>query len=97
MNELSKAAAEIVAGRIGEPFQSSIREVNEVGKALVKAAQDRAKGELANAHLAGLVTFSGDAIMSVSLDGRILTWNSAAQNALRLSGRTRRSAANNPT
>ncbi|MFY9626338.1 MAG: PAS domain S-box protein [Rhodoplanes sp.] len=79
MNELSKAAAEIVAGRIGEPSQSSIREVNEVGKALVKAAQDRAKGELANAHLAGLVTFSGDAIMSVSLDGRILSWNSAAE------------------
>lgn len=79
MNELSKAAAEIVAGRTSEPLQSSIREVNEVGKALVKAAQDRAKGELANAHLAGLVTFSGDAIMSVSLDGRILSWNSAAE------------------
>ena len=78
MNELSKAAAEIVAGRISDPFHSSIREVNDVGKALVQAAQDRAKGELANAHLAGLVTFSGDAIMSVSLDGRILSWNSAA-------------------
>jgi len=79
MNELSKAAAEIVAGRTSEPFPSSIWEVNEVGKALVKAAHDRAKGELANAHLAGLVTFSGDAIMSVSLDGRILSWNSAAE------------------
>ncbi len=79
MNELSKAAAEIVAGRTSEPLHSSIREVNEVGNALAKAAQDRAKGELANAHLAALVTFSGDAIMSVSLDGRILTWNSAAQ------------------
>jgi PAS domain S-box-containing protein len=79
MNGLSRAAAEIVAGRTSEPLQSSIREVNEVGNALAKAAQDRAKGELANAHLAALVTFSGDAIMSVSLDGRILSWNSAAQ------------------
>ncbi len=79
MKGLSRAAAEIVAGRTSEPLHSSIREVNEVGRALAQAAQDRAKGELANAHLAALVIFSGDAIMSVSLDGTILSWNAAAE------------------
>jgi PAS domain S-box-containing protein len=76
---LSRAAAEIGAGRTVEPLQSSIEEVNEVGSALAQAAQDRARSEIANAHLAALVTSSGDAIMSVSLDGTILTWNSAAE------------------
>lgn len=80
MRQLSKAAAQIVAGGAGEPVKSSIREVNEVGRALAQAARDRAKGEVANAHLAALVASSGDAITSFSLDGEILTWNAAAES-----------------
>ena len=76
---LSRAAAEIGAGRTVEPSRSSIEEVREVSAALAQASQDRARGEIANAHLAALVTYSGDAIMSVSLDGAILSWNSAAE------------------
>jgi PAS domain S-box-containing protein len=80
MKGLAQAAVEIGAGRVSEPRQSSIREVNEVGKALAQAARDRAKGEFANAHLAAVVTSSGDAIMSVSLAGEILSWNAAAES-----------------
>jgi len=79
IKSLSRAAAEIGAGRTVEPSQSSIEEVREVSAALAQASQDRARSEIANAHLAALVTYSGDAIMSVSLDGAILSWNSAAE------------------
>lgn len=79
IKSLSRAAAEIGAGRTVEPSHSSIDEVREVSAALAQASQDRARGEIANAHLAALVTYSGDAIMSVSLDGAILSWNSAAE------------------
>lgn len=79
IKSLSRAAAEIGAGRTVEHSHSSISEVKEVGAALAQASQDRARSELTNAHLAALVTYSGDAIMSVSLDGAILSWNSAAE------------------
>lgn len=79
IKSLSRAAAEIGAGRTVEPSRSSIAEVGAVSAALAQASQDRARSEIANAHLAALVTYSGDAIMSVSLDGAILSWNSAAE------------------
>ncbi|MEZ5787206.1 MAG: PAS domain S-box protein [Xanthobacteraceae bacterium] len=79
IKSLSRAAAEIGTGRTVEPSGSSIAEVREVSAALAQASQDRARSEIANAHLAALVTYSGDAIMSVSLDGYILSWNSAAE------------------
>lgn len=79
IKSLSRAAAEIGEGRTVEPSRSSIAEVREVSAALAKASQDRARSEIANAHLAALVIYSGDAIMSVSLDGAILSWNSAAE------------------
>ncbi|MDC7785399.1 HWE histidine kinase domain-containing protein [Rhodoplanes sp. TEM] len=77
--ELSRAAAVIGAGGVIDTVETGIREVNEVGQALAQASHDRAKGEIANAHLAALVSSSGDAIMSVSLDGEILSWNAAAE------------------
>lgn len=77
--ELSRAAAVIGAGGVIDTVETGIREVNEVGQALAQASHDRAKGEIANAHLAALVSSSGDAIMSVSLDGEILSWNTAAE------------------
>lgn len=77
--DLSRAAAVIGAGGVIDRVDTGIREVNEVGQALAQASHDRAKGEIANAHLAALVSSSGDAIMSVSLDGEILSWNAAAE------------------
>jgi PAS domain S-box-containing protein len=79
MKELSRAAAVIGAGGVIDTVETGIREVNEVGQALAQASHDRARGEIANAHLAALVSSSGDAIMSVSLDGEILSWNAAAE------------------
>ncbi|WP_146604598.1 HWE histidine kinase domain-containing protein, partial [Rhodoplanes roseus] len=77
--DLSRAAAVIGAGGVIDEVETGIREINEVGQALAQASHDRAKGEIANAHLAALVSSSGDAIMSVSLDGEILSWNVAAE------------------
>ncbi|WP_052026799.1 HWE histidine kinase domain-containing protein [Rhodovulum sp. PH10] len=79
MRGLADAARAIGRGAVIERVRSSIREVAEVGQALAQASHDRAKGEIANAHLAALVSSSGDAIMSVSLDGEILSWNKAAE------------------
>jgi PAS domain S-box-containing protein len=47
--------------------------------AMVLDRTERKSAEMANAHLAALVASSGDAIMSVALDGTILTWNRAAE------------------
>lgn len=77
--ELSRAARVIGAGGVIDAVDTGIREINEVGRALAEASNDRARGEIANAHLAALVSSSGDAIMSVSLDGEILSWNAAAE------------------
>ncbi|HUI97611.1 MAG TPA: PAS domain S-box protein [Xanthobacteraceae bacterium] len=46
---------------------------------LVLDIDERKQAEMANAHLAAVVTSSADAIESVSLDGTILTWNQAAE------------------
>ncbi|MFL9826268.1 HWE histidine kinase domain-containing protein [Rhodoplanes sp. SY1] len=77
--ELSRAARVIGAGGVIDAVDTGIREINEVGRALAEASNDRARGEIANAHLAAIVSSSGDAIMSVSLDGEILSWNAAAE------------------
>lgn len=79
MTDLTRAAGAIGRGEDIEATESSIHEVNEVGMALAQACRDRRQGELANAHLAALVTSSGDAIMSIALDGTIETWNAAAE------------------
>jgi PAS domain S-box-containing protein len=79
MKDLEKAVASIGAGELIKPVSTGIREVDDLGRALTKAAHDRHRGEIANAFLAALVGSSGDAIISASLDGKILTWNAAAE------------------
>jgi PAS domain S-box-containing protein len=46
---------------------------------LVLDIDARKQAEIANAHLAAVVTSSADAIESLSLDGVVLTWNKAAE------------------
>jgi two-component system CheB/CheR fusion protein len=40
---------------------------------------DRKRSEMANAHLAAMVASTADAIISFSIDGRILSWNPGAE------------------
>lgn len=57
--------------RVGKP-QFALAELAEVQQALETAAAE-------SAHLAALVASSGDAIISMTLDGTISTWNPAAE------------------
>lgn len=57
--------------RIGKPHYA-LAELEEVQRAFETAAAE-------SAHLAALVASSGDAIMSMNLDGIIRTWNPAAE------------------
>jgi len=60
----------------GAPYQNSkyhIQELDEVREALERAMAQSAR-------LSALVASSGDAIMSIDLDGTIRTWNKGAEN-----------------
>jgi PAS domain S-box-containing protein len=88
---LSLAAAAVMAAKISEPIRKlrnistaiiegrtppetslQIAELNEVRAALDASVEKKE-------HLAAIVASSGDAIMSVGLDGRIRTWNTGAE------------------
>jgi len=79
IRSLEAAATGVGAAQAAEPITTALREVNHVGEVLHRAALERRRGELANAHLAALVSSSGDAIKSIGLDGRVLTWNAGAE------------------
>ncbi|MEZ5923281.1 MAG: PAS domain S-box protein [Hyphomicrobiaceae bacterium] len=68
---LKAAADAYVEGRPAK-FPTTIKELTGV-KRVFDAAVEKA------AHLAAVVSTSGDAIMSISLDGRILSWNAGAR------------------
>ncbi len=69
---LSKAAAALVDGKAIPDIEHRIAELDEVHAAFELAA-------VRSSHLAAIVASSGDAIMSVGLDGRIRSWNSGAE------------------
>lgn len=79
MRKLEQAAAGIGTMQVSEPISTPLTEVNRLGEVLHHATLERRRGELANAHLAALVSSSGDAIKSIDLDGRVLTWNAGAE------------------
>lgn len=72
VRSLSNYASSLAEGRAQAAAPLDIIELEEVREAL-----DAAMAK--SAHLAAIIASSGDAILSVDLDGRIRTWNSGAE------------------
>jgi PAS domain S-box-containing protein len=72
VRNLSRGAAALVEGRKFPEAKHRIYELDEVRIAIERAIAH-------SAHLSALVASSGDAIMSVGLDGIIKTWNAGAE------------------
>lgn len=73
VRNLRDTAAAMIEGRtIAERPPLEIAELNEVRAALKTAVSN-------SGHLAAIVASSGDAIMSVGLDGRVRSWNQGAE------------------
>lgn len=72
VRELSRYAAALADGKPYDDVTHQVVELDEVRTALETAMAK-------NARLASLVTSSGDAILSIDLDGTIRTWNEGAK------------------
>ena len=72
VRNLSRSATALVEGRKFPEAKHRIYELDEVRLAFERAIAH-------SAHLSALVASSGDAIMSVGLDGNIKTWNAGAE------------------
>lgn len=72
VRSLSNVAAAVVEGRALPDFSPKIAELDEVWLAFEHAVAK-------NAHLSAIVASSGDAIMSIGLDGRIQSWNHGSE------------------
>ena len=72
VRNLSRSATALVEGRKFTEAKHRIYELDEVRLAFERAIAH-------SAHLSALVASSGDAIMSVGLDGNIKTWNAGAE------------------
>ena len=66
-------------GKPVQPLSTALREADELSVVLANAAKElRARTE-AQAHLAAIVSYSPNAMISLSPDGIIRTWNAAAE------------------
>lgn len=72
VRSLSSVAAAVVEGRALPDFPQKIAELDEVRLAFEHAVAK-------SAHLSAIVASSGDAIMSIGLDGRIQSWNHGSE------------------
>ncbi|MEQ1698334.1 MAG: PAS domain S-box protein [Hyphomicrobiaceae bacterium] len=72
VRKLSEASVALVEGRPLPEFPHQITELTEV-----RVAFEHAGAKLA--HLAAIVASSGDAILSVGLDGNVMSWNPGAE------------------
>jgi len=79
IRKLEDAAAAMSKTQPVPATSTAIAEINRVGEVLHHASVERRRSEIANAHLAAIVSSSGDAIKSMALDGTVLTWNAGAE------------------
>ncbi len=78
IGELMRAGAALGAGKPVLPFTSTLREADELSLVLSKAALELDARMGAQAHLAAIVASSPSAVVSLSPDGIIRSWNPAA-------------------
>ena len=78
MAKLMQAGASLGEGKSVLPIDSTLREADELSAVLSNAAKELEARMRAQAHLAALVTSSPSAVVSLSPDGVIRTWNAAA-------------------
>lgn len=72
IRRLRSVATALIEGRAPPDTPLRIAELNEVRAALNEAVEKKE-------HLAAIIASSGDAIMSVGLDGRVRSWNHGAE------------------
>jgi PAS domain S-box-containing protein len=78
MSQLMHAGAALGEGAPVTPIASTLREADELSLVLSNAARELHARLGAQAHLAAIVTSSASAIVSLSPDGIIRTWNPTA-------------------
>lgn len=77
--ELASAGAALGKGKPVAAISSTLREADELSLVLAEAARELEARMGAQAHLAAIVSSSPSAVVSLSPDGIIRTWNAAAQ------------------
>jgi PAS domain S-box-containing protein len=77
--ELARAGAALGQAKPVSPIASTLREVDEISLVLANAARALEARTRAQSHLAAIVSSSPSAIVSLSPDGIIRSWNAAAK------------------
>jgi PAS domain S-box-containing protein len=75
---LMRAGGDLGQGKPVSPIASTLREADELSLVLSNAADELSASMGAQAHLAAIVKSSPSAVLSLSPDGIIRTWNAAA-------------------
>jgi len=78
IGELMRAGAALGEGKPVSPIASTLREADELSLVLSRAARELETRMRAQAHLAAIVSSSPSAVVSLSPEGIVRTWNAAA-------------------
>ena len=87
MGKLMRAGAALGKGQPVAPIASTLREADQLSLVLCNTAKELDARMGAQAHLAAIVTSSANAIVSLSPDGIIRTWNRGCRQGVRIRGR----------
>ena len=77
--DLMRAGRALGQGRPVQPLSTALREADELSSVLAGAAKELRARTQAQAHLAAIVSSSPNAMLSLTPDSLILTWNAAAE------------------